>query len=56
MESAIKTVGGVDIAWMGLTFDVVRVLVAWEFDVLRAEEILIRIINHFRIRRGDYCK
>ena len=38
MDSAIKTVGGVDIAWMGLTFDVVRVLVTWEFDVLEPKK------------------
>ena len=38
MDSAIKTVDGVDIVWMGLTFDIVRVLVAWEFDVLELKK------------------
>ena len=37
-DSATKTVGGVDIAWMALTFNVMRTLVASSSGVLEMEK------------------
>ena len=47
MDSAIKTVGGVDIAWMAFTFNVVRNLTALLFNVLEIKKCLYGLLTTY---------
>ena len=52
MDSATKTVDGVDIAWVALTFNVASILGGFVFWCRIAEEMPVQIVIHPPLGRG----
>ena len=48
MDSATKTVGGVDIAWMALTFNVARILMVSSLGVSDLKKCPYRLLTTYR--------